>query len=113
MQTMLSEAEERFLDRARRRARLWPYAGTTLVALIVGFWGYLWIRQPLLANPLHLLRELERHAVAQSTLIVLAIVGSVMVIATGLLLLALVIVLCDAMASERRLIAMVDRLRQR
>jgi hypothetical protein len=108
---MLSAADERFLDRRRTLVRLWPVVGIGMAVVIVGFWGYLFVRRPLLANPLHLMHELERHAVSEATLVVLAAVGSLMVLATGLLLLVFVAFAFAAMANERRLIAILDAAR--
>lgn len=110
---MLTAVEERWLDRRRRLVRLWPWVGSGMVVMIVGFWGYLLLRRPLLANPFHLMHELQHHAVSEATLVVLAAIGSLMVLATGLLLLVIVALAFAAMANERRLIAMVDRLRGR
>ncbi|MGD2064516.1 MAG: hypothetical protein PVF51_13160 [Nitrospirota bacterium] len=110
---MLSAADERFLERRRTLVRWWPVVGAGMVLAILGFWGYLFLRRPLLANPFHLMHELERHALSEETLVVLAVVGSLMVLATGLILLVVVAFVFAAMANERRLIAMVDRLRAR
>jgi hypothetical protein len=106
---MLSAVEERFLDRRRTLVRLWPVVGSAMVVVIVGFWGYLFLRRPLLANPFHLMHELEHHAVSDATLVVLALVGSLMVLAMGLMLLVFVALSFAAIGNERRLIAMVDR----
>jgi len=78
-----------------------------------GVRGYLLLRRPLLANPFHLMHELQHHAVSEATLVVLAAIGSLMVLATGVLLLVIVAFAFAAMANERRLVAMVDRLRGR
>lgn len=59
------------------------------------------------------MHELQHHAVSEATLVVLAAIGSLMVLATGLLLLVIVALAFAAMANERRLVAMVDRLRGR
>jgi len=109
---MLTAVDERFLERRRRLVRIWPWVGSGLAVVIVGFWGYLVVRRPLLANPIHLMHELERHAVSEATLIVLAAIGPLMLLVTGLLLLVVVAFTFAAMANERRLIAMVDRLRR-
>jgi uncharacterized membrane protein YqhA len=110
---MLSAMEERFLDRRRTLVRLWPVVGAGMAALVVGFWGYLFLRRPLLANPFHLMHELEQHTVSEATLVVLALVGSLMNLVAGLMLLVFVGLAFAAIANERRLIAMVDRLRMR
>lgn len=109
---MLTAVEERWLDRRRRFVALWPVVGSGMVVMVVGFWGYLFLRRPLLANPVHLMHELQRHAVSEATLVVLAAIGSLMVLATGVLLLVIVAFAFAAMANERRLIAMLDRLRE-
>lgn len=110
---MLSAVDERFLDRRRTFVRLWPAVGTGMALLTVGFWGYLLLRRPLLANPFHLMHALERHAVSGATLVILALVGSLMVLVTGVLLLVFVALAFAAIANERRLLAMIDRLQRR
>ena len=87
--------------------------GGGLVFAVVAFWGYLFVRRPLLANPIYLLHELEHHALSDATLVVLAGIGSLMFVTTGLLLLAFLAFMFVALTNERRLIAMVDRLRER
>lgn len=107
----LQSEEERFLQRRRAVIRAWPFVGGGLLAGLVLFSLWLYLRSPLLIDPTEIVRRLEGGGLDSSTLLTLA--GMVPVLFLGcLILLCLLIALTFArFRTEGRYIAMLSRRR--
>lgn len=106
---MLTEAEESFVERRRRLMRSWPYVGSGLLALVASFLVWLVIAQPHLANPFFVMSEIERGAIAQSTLTLMAGMLPVAVLAALFVCLATVVLAYAAFSNERRYLALLEK----
>ena len=69
---MISEAEIGFLERRGRFIRMWRYAGARALAVLVGFTCYLFVANPLLINPFHVMKQIEADAIPNSTMVLMA-----------------------------------------
>lgn len=108
---MVSCEQERFLLKRRLLVRAWPWVGAVLLAIIVGFWGWLFFAQPLLANPMHVLEAVRTQAIPADTLWLMAGILPLTVLATGVLLMILMLFLFAGRRNEKKLLDIIDALR--
>lgn len=108
---LLSETEAKLIERRSRLIRIWPYAGTASLAGVVIMAGYLIVANPLLINPFYVIAQIEADSIPQSTLLLLAVIAPLAVLLSLLILVVMIAYVFAAMGNEKRLIAIVDRLR--
>lgn len=108
----LSGKDAEFVAKRRQLISAWRYVGGLLSLAIVGFALYLWLRVPLLGNPIETARRVESGDIAESTLllsvVILPIVTSLLCVAVA----ATIVVIYRAFAHERRHIAIIDKLQR-
>lgn len=87
----LSAEQQEFLQRRRAVIRRWPFVGGGLIAALVMFCGWLYVRSPLLIDPTEIVRRLEGGGLDTTTLMALA--GMVPILFIGCLVLLLLVIL--------------------
>lgn len=109
--TAPSEADAKFLDQRRRLNRHWRVAGWFLLAAITAVLGFLFVTNPILVSPWEVAARLRTGTLPLSTLQTMALMLPVTFLGCFVLLVAVVVFQFAAAANERRLIAIVDVLR--
>lgn len=63
----LLDSDRAFLQKRSRFVRSWRYVGPTLTCIIAVIGGWLFVQYPLLANPAHVVAELQNGGIDQKT----------------------------------------------
>ncbi len=98
----LTAEQVEFLSRRRRLARLWPVVGVLLLLVVVAAVGWLFLRHPLLINPLAVTSRVEAGSLPGSTLTILAVMLPLMSLACFIVLTAVILYGFSVFAIERR-----------
>jgi hypothetical protein len=98
----LTAEQVKFLSRRRRLARLWPVVGVLLLLVVVAAVGWLFLRHPLLINPLAVTSRVEAGSLPGSTLTILAVMLPLMSLACFIVLTAVILYGFSVFAIERR-----------
>lgn len=106
---MLFDAELKYIDRRTRLIRIWRYVGLAVLLILVLFTCYLFLNSPLLINPFHVTEQIEAGAIPQSTLLIMAAMMPLVMF----VMVVLVVFPCAAFAIERKLLAIIQKLRDR
>ncbi len=104
----MSPQQAAFVARRRAQIAYWPWLGGGLILLLVlayGFW--LW-RYPLMANPLHLVTELNARRLEEPLVAQIAVYGSLAFAGCAAFILTLLLFPFAALNNERRLLAIID-----
>jgi len=107
---MLTEKEQEFLARRAKFVKAWPVVGGTLVCLLMGLGIGLFLIRPLLANPFFVLSELKSQSIVASNLSLMAGLLPVVVLMCLVLTLIILIFAFVAFATEKRHMAVIQRL---
>ena len=107
--TPLHARQEAFLHHRRKLIRTWPYAGGGLLAALVLFSGWLYIRSPLLIDPTEIVRRLQGDGVDPSTLMALAGLVPLLFLGCIILLFLLVVFTFAKFRTESKYLAMLDQ----
>jgi len=108
----LDDTSAGFLVKRRRFARTWPWVGSCLLLVLAAFVVWMFLRNPLLINPLEVASRLEAGILEESTLILMAGMLPIM-LWLCLLILSIVIAFGFVMSSnERKYHRIIDRLMQ-
>jgi len=105
----LSEKDAEFIARRRQLIGNWRYVGGVLVLLIGALGVYLWFRAPLLANPFFVIARIEAATIAETTLLLSAVMLPLVTLALIGMLGVCVLIIYRALAHERRLIVIIER----
>jgi hypothetical protein len=106
----LDDTSAGFLAKRRRFARTWPWVGTSLLLVLGAFVAWMFVRNPLLINPLEVASLLEAGTLEESTLILMAGMLPIM-LWLCLLILSIVIAFGFVMFSnERKYHRIIDKL---
>ena len=76
----------------------------------MGFGVYMFVTNPLMVNPFHVLEQLEADAIPYSTLVVMAGMMPLLFLLALLILTALIVFVFAAIANERRYHAIIRKL---
>lgn len=108
----LSGADAKFIAKRRHLIGAWRYIGGLLSVVVASIAIYLWLRVPLLGNPIETARRLEAGEVANTTLLLSAVMLPLVVVMLFGLVAAFIAVVHRALAHERRHIAIIDKLQR-
>ena len=106
----LTPKEQAFIDRRRKLLKAWPWAGGGALALLAALVTWLWIEVPMMINPWAAMEAVRGGTLEESTLVVMALMLPILVLAVMGVLGVMVALLFVALSHERRLIGMLDRL---
>jgi len=109
---MLTPEQEKYLARRSSRQKIWPWAGGLLALIWLGGMAALFLRLPLLANPFHMLEQLEANRVPASSLVLYSGMLPLLFHMAAFLMLVLIVFFVDRMLGERKFLAIVSRLRE-
>ena len=110
---MLFDAELKYIDRRTRLIRIWRYVGLAVLLILVLFTCYLFLNSPLLINPFHVTEQIEAGAISQSTLLIMAAMMPLVMLLVMFVMVVLVVFLYAAFANERKLLAIIQKLRDK
>lgn len=108
----LSGKDAEFVAKRRQLIGAWRYVGGLLSLAVAGFALYLWLRVPLLGNPIETARRVEAGDIADTTLLLSAVMLPIAMILLCVVFAALIAVIYRAFAHENRLIAIIDKLQR-
>ena len=103
----LNSEELAWIARRRTFMNLWPWAGGGMIVGILGFASWLWV--PLMINPWAAIRAVEAGSIDDTTLIAMALMLPILMMACLVVLVVMVGLLFAAFSNERKLIAMVEK----
>ena len=106
----LSKTELNWLEKRRTLVALWPWAGGGIIAGLLGFAAWLWLAVPLMINPWAAVEAIRAEQVEQSTLIVMAVMLPILMLACLGVLVVAIGLFFVAFTNEKKLIRMVDKL---
>lgn len=102
-----------YIDARRRQIRYWPWMAALLLALIAGFFGWLWQTAPINIDPMRVLDQFRVRTLPEEELILLAARGSLALVTCGLLLVLVLVLITLALWNEKKLIRILDEVRGR
>lgn len=105
----LLDGEKKFLERRRRLVRSWRYVGTSLLLLVAIMGCWLFIQNPLLANPVFVVSALNRGEIEQETIELMAVMLPIAVIAVMVVCMAFMMLMFVAFANEAKYLAIIAR----
>lgn len=108
----LSAREAEFLAKRRQLISAWRYVGGLLSLACASIALYLWLRVPLLGNPVETAQRIEAGTVAGTTLRLSAVMLPIAMSLLCVVIAALIVVIYRAFAHERRYIAIIDKLQR-
>ena len=106
LQTLTGD-DEAFVGRRERLVAAWPIVGGVLVVSVLVLGGWLWFRSPHLINPFLVADGLKDNAIAELTLVMMALILPIMTIGCLVILLVGLVFSFVAFANERRLIRII------
>jgi hypothetical protein len=106
----LKATDSIFISRRSSLVRYWPVAGSVLLLMLTGLGGWLWIDVPWLINPWEVMEALEAGELPESTLILMAMLLPVVMLACLVFSVLFVLLAWLGFANERRLLEIIDRL---
>lgn len=104
----MTPEQRAYLAGRRRQIRYWPWMAAVIVALVAGFYGWLWSAAPININTSLVLQEFHTRTLTHEELVMLAARGTLALIACGLFVLVLVLLVSVALWNESRLLALLD-----
>jgi type VI protein secretion system component VasF len=106
----LEPTDSKFVAKRERLVKSWPYIGSSLICILAGFAGWMWISNPALINPWFVFSELKAESLPDSTVTLMAAMLPVVVIACFLVVLACLLFTFVAFLNEKRHMAIIRRL---
>lgn len=97
-----------YLDSRRRQIRYWPWLAGGIVALVAGFYAWLWAVAPMNLNTALVLQQFHSKLLSYEELVMLAARGTLALIACGLFVLVLVLLVSVALWNEARLLRLLE-----
>tara|TARA_R110002096_G_scaffold22675_14_gene72723 strand:- start:1600 stop:1959 length:360 start_codon:yes stop_codon:yes gene_type:complete len=108
----LSGKDAEFVAKRRQLISAWRYVGGLLSLAVAGLALYLWLRVPLLGNPIVTARRVEAGDIADTTLLLSVVMLPIIVIALLVVVASLIAVIYRAFAHEKRHIAIIEKLQR-
>ncbi|MCL4190385.1 MAG: hypothetical protein KJZ87_01470 [Thermoguttaceae bacterium] len=105
----LSNEERHFVAKRAKLVQTWPYVGAMLLTMLVGLGVWLFLSKPLLANPFFVLSQLDRRAIPESTIALMAAMLPVVVLVCLGLAVTVVLFAFAAFSNEKKYLAIIQR----
>lgn len=105
--TQLHARQQAFLHHRRKLIRTWPVIGGGLLAALLMFSGWLYVRSPLLIDPTEIVRRLQGDGIDPSTLMALASLVPLLLLGCIILLVLLVAFTFAKFRTERKYLAIL------
>lgn len=99
----------KIIARRQRLIRIWPYIAFVLVSLMVGFYAWAFINQPILVNPLHVVSLMQTGGLDSTTQALLAVTAPMLLLVVGLLVFLLLLFVSVGLINEGRLMRILEK----
>jgi hypothetical protein len=109
----LSERDARFVEQRRLLAQRWRVVGWALFAAIAAVVGFLFLQSPMLVSPWEVAGRIRTDSIPTATLQIMSLILPLAILGCFVLLAVVVAFQFAAAANERRLLAIIDSLRER
>lgn len=96
--------QKQLLSRRLRFIRRWPLIAVIIALLTLGFYGWAFVKQPLLINPSAVLHLIQAPTPDTATLSLLAVIAPLLFLTVGGLILLLILFVTIGLLNEGRLI---------
>jgi hypothetical protein len=106
---MLPEADQRLLHGRARRNRFGRFAVPLALVVWLTFFTWLFFRVPLLGNPIYVVGQLQRDALAPGVLVTMASMLPVAVCLVSILVIVFLLLACSWVRLERRYLEALRR----
>lgn len=106
----VDEQSESFLKKRRRMTRFWPVVGTLLLAGVLSFLVWMFLKKSLLVNPFEVTSRIDAGTLENSTVILMAGMLPVVFLACFLILIVVVLFAFSAFSNERKYQRIIDGL---
>ena len=106
----MDEQSMSFLKKRRRLARFWPVAGTLLLAGVLAFLVWMFLKKSLLVNPFEVASRIDAGTLENSTITLMAGMLPVVFLACFFILILVVLYAFSAFSNERRYLRIIDTL---
>lgn len=100
---------QKMLQQRQRFIRAWPPIALLLAATTLGFYIWAFLKQPILVNPLHVIRLIQENQLDTATQGVLSIMAPVLFLSVGALVLLLLLFVTAGLINEGRLIRLLEK----
>ncbi|NNE68715.1 MAG: hypothetical protein HKN33_19285 [Pyrinomonadaceae bacterium] len=107
----LDQSDELLIQSREKMIGYWPMAGGLVSFLLIGLTVWLIVFHPLLANPFHVMSELDKGSIPASMLFLMAAILPFMTLATIGIMAALLLFAFISMRRERRYLELISMLR--
>lgn len=98
---------QQILSRRLRFIQRWPVIALLVALLTLGFYGWAFLKHPLLANPVAVLQLVQAPAPDTATLSLLAVITPILFLTVGGLVLLLLLFVTIGLINEGRLIRLL------
>ncbi|WP_407275521.1 hypothetical protein [Halothiobacillus sp. DCM-1] len=99
--------QQQILTRRLRFIRRWPAIAGLVALLTLGFYGWVFIKQPLLVNPQSVIQLVQMPSPDSATLTLLAVIAPILFLTVGGLILLLLLFVTLGLINEGRLIRQI------
>jgi hypothetical protein len=106
----LTDQERVFVERRARLVRSWPVVGTVCLGVVLVLAGWLWFTRPWLVNPWAVFSGLEAGSIPGPTILVMATMLPVVVLASLFVLVVCLFYCFAAFSNERKHLEIIRRL---
>ena len=109
---MLTQSQEKFLAQRRLFSKLGLWVGMVTLLILIIFVVYMYLKQPLLANPYYIMAQINNNSLPVSTLSFLAILGASTILIVSFIFGVVLLFFILAGRNERKLINIIDTLQK-
>jgi uncharacterized BrkB/YihY/UPF0761 family membrane protein len=106
----VDEQSQSFLKKRRRMTQFWPVIGTLLLAGVLAFLVWMFLKKSLLVNPFEVTSRIDAGTLENSTLTLMAGMLPIVFLACFFILIVVVLFAFSAFANERRYLRIIDAL---
>ncbi|ANJ67216.1 hypothetical protein A9404_07310 [Halothiobacillus diazotrophicus] len=100
---------QKMLRQRQRFLRAWPPIALLLTGLTLGFYVWAFLKQPILVNPLHVIRLIQENHLDTATQGLLSIMAPILFLTIGALILLLLVFVTAGLVNEGRLIRLLEK----
>lgn len=105
----LLDRDKDFLRKRKFFVRSWRYVGSGLILMVAGVGAWIYLRHPLLANPVYVAAELQRGGIDRKTVELLAVMLPIAIGGVFFLCLMLVLLAFLSFSNERKYLEVIAR----
>lgn len=107
---MITEEQRLFMDRRKSRLKWRGVVFSSLLAVWGAYTAYMFMKNPLMINPFYLMNNIKMGQVGNSTLTLLAVLGSAALCLLSFMVMILIVFMAAAADNEARLMAIIGEI---